>query len=231
MFDCGARLRPTAFPDIAQEIAVRDSVNSGISDRDFESIGAVWVLARMKVEYIARPGRYDPPVTVRTWHKGLKGLYFIRDYQMLSSDGKAMINATSSWVFMDPVSRRLIRSENFIGKVNLDSDCPLSAIDEPASRLVVPADAELRGEGSHIVCYSDLDYNAHVNNARYPIWAMDFLPYELSVEGSLKSLEINFSREAHLGEKVEIRHFFSDGFHYLEGIENGLCVFISRFKF
>ena len=231
MFDCRARLRPAAFPDIAQELAARDSINSGMSDRDFEDVGAVWVLARMKIEYLSYPGRYDPPVTIRTWHKGLEGLYFLRDYQMLGSDGTPLINATSSWVFMDPVNRRLIRSENFTGKVSADSDCALSAIDTPASKVTIPSNAELQGEGSHLVTYSDLDYNGHVNNAKYPVWALDLLPYELSMESTLKSLEINFSREAHLGEKVEIRHFFCDGFQYIEGLENGLCVFVARLGF
>ena len=73
----------------------------------------------------------------------------------------------------------------------------------------------------HIVAYSDVDMNAHANNAMYMQWAMDAVEYGLASSRSVKELTINFNHETKAGDKVMIYRAEvekEDGIHvYVEG--------------
>jgi len=58
--------------------------------------------------------------------------------------------------------------------------------------------------GSHKVRYSDVDFNGHVNNVKYSVWAMDAIPEEVVYGKFLKELTINFNNEAHPEDTVEL---------------------------
>ena len=79
MFDCNALLRPSSFMDIAQELAAKGSGQLGIPDRVLAQYGLVWILARMRVDFLKTPRRLDS-VSARTWHRGAESLFYIRDY-------------------------------------------------------------------------------------------------------------------------------------------------------
>ena len=71
----------------------------------------------------------------------------------------------------------------------------------------------------HTVAYSDIDTNAHANNAMYMQWAMDAVDYALASSTPVKEFTINFNHETKAGDKVEI-------FRTVVGQENGTHVFI-----
>ena len=227
MFDCRARLRPAAFFDIAQELAALGSEQAHFSDGEIASHGLVWILARMSVRFDCMLCRLDC-VTASTWHRGFNGLFFARDYQLLSEDGEIAVSATSDWVIMDKESRRIMRRERVAGVIPFEAQCEDCAMGEPCGKVVPPPRTAFKPAGEHKVLYSDLDYNGHVNNARYVVWALDTLPPEITFRCSVRSLEINFNHEVLPASVVALFCARDGDTFYVEGRSSGVQNFICR---
>jgi len=230
MFDMKGQLRPAAFMDMAQELAVQGAEQLEFDDKQLRPHNIVWILARMTVEFDNYPQRYDS-VTLQTWHRGLNSLYFIRDYQAIGTDGKVAVRGTSSWILMDWTTRRVIRSDKLQGVIPPNPQCDEQAIRESSPKIVLPAGAVMEPAGSHTVVYSDVDYNGHANNAKYTAWALDCLDQEYVYRKQVKNIVINFNHEAAPGSTVDFMHYQTEDTHYLEGVCNGHQVFICRIIF
>ena len=224
-------LRPASFLDMAQHMAVYGADKLAFGDEQLGPYGCTWVLARQHVRF-ERPVTHKEPCRIVTWHKGMQGLFFVRDYQILGADGKPAVNSTSSWVVMNIEARRVVRADFLKDIVSLDPQSRDSAIEEQAGKVVAPRGADLTLIGTHKVLYSDVAYNQHANNVRYTVWAMDSLPEELVNERMVKELTINFNREARPGETVELWHTTdADGAQIVEGRVDDHQVFIERLLF
>ncbi|MBQ9660943.1 MAG: hypothetical protein IJV37_06755 [Bacteroidales bacterium] len=231
MTDRHRHLRADAFLNLAQHMAVIGADTLHFGDDQLGKHGCVWVLARQHLRF-ERPVLHKEPVKMLTWHKGLDGLFFLRDYQLLDADGKPAVNSTSSWVIMNIAERRLARADFLSEIVSTDPQSPDHAIAEPAAKVTMPRGTPAERIGARIVRYSDVDYNQHANNVRYTVWAMDALPEELVYDKFLKELTINFNKEALPGETVELYHALSpDGSHIVEGRVEGHQVFIEKLIF
>ena len=231
MTDSHALLRPVAFLDLAQNIAVQGADSLHFGDDELSSRNCAWVLARQNVRF-ERPVRHKSLVRIATWHKGAQGLFFLRDYLLLDSDGVPSVRSTSSWVVMDITERRLVRFDSLSGIVDATPQSTDHTIEEPAAKVGLPRESELTMIGTHRVLWSDVDYNHHANNVKYTVWALDALPEELVYEKQLKELTINFNREVRPGETVELWHALDpSGAHVIEGRVGDHQVFIERLVF
>ncbi|MCR5350889.1 MAG: hypothetical protein K6E35_00130 [Bacteroidales bacterium] len=231
MTDKYARLRPTAFLDIAQNIAVQGADILKFGDDELRALNCTWVLARQHVRF-DRPVPHKEHVKALTWHKGAQGLFFLRDYMLLGADGEPSIRSTSSWVVMNITERRLVRFDALSGILASDPQSMDNALEEQAPKIVLPRQTDLTQIGSHRVQYSDVDYNLHANNVKYTSWVMDALPEEMVYEHPLKELTINFNREARPGETVALWYAQApDGAHVVEGRVDDHQVFIERLLF
>ena len=227
MFDCAARLRPAAFMDIAQELAALGSERCGFADGDLAPHGLVWILARMSVRFDRIPLRLDT-VTAQTWHRGLDGPFFVRDYRLLAADGTPAASSTSSWIIMDMRTRRIVRGDRIADLIPSDPEFDIAALPELSPRLYAPDKSSFVDAGERLVLYSDLDYNGHVNNARYTVWALDALPLELVSSHTVRSIDVNFNREVLPGSTVKLSLCEADGYYYVEGRSEGYQNFLVR---
>lgn len=223
-------MRPSAFLDFAQHLAVVAADSAGFGDGAISKLNYAWILARMQVRF-ERPVRHEETVKMLTWHKGVNGLYFIRDYQMIGSDGIVAVNSTSSWIIMDITERRVVRTEAIADILPAEPQSLEAAISDPAPKVVVPRGQAMELLGTHRVCFSDVDYNHHANNVKYTVWAMDALPDDLVYGHALKELTINFNKEARPGDTVELYHCKSGGAHIVEGRLGDHQVFIEKLLF
>ncbi|MCQ2183301.1 MAG: thioesterase [Bacteroidales bacterium] len=237
MFDCNARLRPTSFMDIAQDLADIGSEQIQATDAQLSPHGLAWVLARMSVRFESMPERYDS-VVGETWHRGREGAFYMRDYLLKDGNGAVAVRAGASWILMDVESRHAV----FGGK--LPSEPALSFLvsglpqnpDRVMSRdcpkIVLPKGVEAEYVSTHRVAYSDIDYNGHTNNAKYVSWAMDAMPQDYVISHALRELSINFVMESHLGEYVDL--FVADegeGRFYVIGNHGDSRIFIMELEF
>lgn len=183
-----------------------------------------WVLSRMRFRFLEAPVWGDR-LTVKTWHRGAFGPFFVRDFEVLSEDGRRVIEATSSWVIIDVDSRRMARPEDVLPKE--DTSCHDFAIETPAGKVIMPRGVEPEYVMTHKVAYSDIDLVGHTNNARYVAWALDCMDYgENGV--SVDKVEIVFHHEARPGDEIVLYRSVKDGWTFVEGRRDGTQIFCVR---
>ena len=231
MADVRNLLRPASFMEIAQEIATVGAQELHFDDSvTVATHNAVWVLARMHVRFLRMPVRYQQ-ISLETWHKGIRSVFFLRDFLVRDGAGEVLVEATSSWAIMEQDQRRVLRPDGLLDIIPAGPQQPGDAIAEPCGKVVMPRGFTPVKVTDHVVRYSDVDSNHHVNNTRYTAWAMDCLPDALTFAHALREIEINFNREARPGETVALYHAAAEGAHYVEGRVGDNPVFICKMLF
>ncbi len=208
-YECDANLRwkPSAF---LQHMTAAANKHIDLLGEGYQALldqGLVWVLSRMKFQFLRFP-RVEDQITIRTWPKTIQQkLFFIRDYEILSAQGELLTVATSAWLMMNMQTRRLVPPSAL--RLNLPQNPDRQALAEPLEKLIPPADGEerLRLRAG----YSAIDVVGHVNNARYIEWICDAFPTPWHKGHSLETLQINYDREIHPEDEVVVRVASLDG--------------------
>lgn len=215
--DASWRLKPTSFMNYAQEAAGNHAVHLGFGYDDLIASNTAWILSRVHVEFPDAP-RWREEMTLHTWHKGLNRLFFLRDFLMTDNEGRERVKATTSWLILNLETRRLVRDPKLIEEGTV---CTENVIETPADKVQMPKDVEAEHVMDHVVAYSDVDMNAHANNAMYMQWAMDAVDYAIASSRPVKEFTINFNHETKFGDVVSIykaRVEQEDGLHvFVEG--------------
>ena len=196
--DANQLMRPTAMLDLMQEAANVNASTLGFGYDEMMNSNTAWVLSRIHVKFNNTP-KWRDEVNLKTWHKGVSKLFYLRDFILSDKAGNPMILATTSWLIIDMNTRRLVRNSDLAL-----SDTAIHAIETPADKVVVPVDIEPELVRKHPVTWSEIDTNGHVNNVKYAVWASDAVKQEDIKERPLKELLINYDAEVMPGDVVKI---------------------------
>ena len=229
--DASWRLKPSSFMDLAQEAAGQHAVYLGFGYDDLIATNTAWILSRVHVEFVDAP-KWRENITLRTWHKGLNRLFFLRDFILTDDQGRERVKATTSWLVLNLETRRLVRDPKLMEEGTVCTD---NVIETPADKVVMPKDIEPQYVMDHHVAYSDVDMNGHTNNAMYMQWAMDAVDYDIASTRPVKWFTINFNHETKPGDIVALYKVVKeeeDGRHvFVEGKVNDLSAFIVEILF
>ena len=196
--DANQLMRPTAMLDLMQEAANVNASTLGFGYDEMMNSNTAWVLSRIHVKFNDTP-KWRDEVNLKTWHKGVSKLFYLRDFILSDKAGNPMILATTSWLIIDMNTRRLVRNSDLAL-----NDTAMDAIATPADKVVVPVDVEPELVRKHPVTWSEIDTNGHVNNVKYAVWAIDAVKPEDIKERPLKELLINYDAEVMPGDIVKI---------------------------
>lgn len=228
-FDVGPDNRATApaLGRYLQEAASRQAAALGFG---YDSLGEndlFWVLSRLAMEVYRYP-RWNEELSLLTWPAGLAPPYALRSFRLISSLGDTVAEAGTAWLTIESTTRRPRRVETVVdaklyeGAERVLAD-RLSRIRLP-ERGASPAGAEdshSHGTASTEVSYpsnptawaweetrnvrlSDLDGQNHTNNMTYLEWILDGFDATHAREFELKSFRMNFLKETHIGDCVEL---------------------------
>lgn len=153
--------------------------------RDTEKLG--FILSKIKLVFHAPLKAYDE-IEVSTWTCGGRGYSFNRCFEIRRGDD-LIAEAISFWALLDIESRRLVRCEGF--SLGTEDEEPLCI--EVPRRIKFP-EFPLEMLGKREIRYSDLDYNMHMNNTKYPDMLCDFMP--IDKVGDVKEMTLEFLHES-----------------------------------
>lgn len=213
--DCDARgkVRLGALLSLFAAAAGHDFDARGLPYEKLFEIRQVILLSRISLR-IHRHPEVGEVVTVTTWEDGIHGAHMDRNFELASSDGTLCVSAKSDWILVDPVDRKILRPETFIGKEL--HECS-KKIDAPACRKIrLPADGT-ENLGQRKIVYSDLDCNGHVYSGNYGDIIWDALPTDLQ-SAELREFSLNYAKEATLGENLALRGFRGGNAYRMEGL-------------
>jgi acyl-ACP thioesterase len=229
--DSNKNLKVFSFLTKTQEIANNHANTLGFGYDKLIQSHSAWVLSRLKGKFINTP-KWQDRYTLSTWHKGMSGLFSIRDFVATPENqpDTPSILCTSSWLIMDLNTRRLLRAEHVLGDDIFTTAHHEDAIEEPCGKLIFPKDMEK--VSSRNVVLSDIDMNHHTNNAKYIEWAFDVIPTEYTLHREVDEFQINFNKESKIGETIDFYSAQKDENTFMiEGKRDNESIFQTLIKF
>ncbi len=197
-------LRPSALLVYMQETANLQCRDWGTDlDRLHEEDGLGFLLSRIMLRADEPIYAYED-IEVRTWCGESKGLTFVRCFSV-HKEGRTVATALSHWALMDIREKKLVRVSAF------DRPFPMGELPDEATlprKVRIPAATAMETVGTRPIVYSDLDFNRHMNNTRYPDMVCDYLP---DMAGKwVRTLSLSYLREAAYGDILTVSRTLSD---------------------
>lgn len=210
-FDCCGNLKPSALLDIFQLIAQEHTVKFACDKENMSLRGLYWVLVGVRIDY-ARIKFKGNSVVVRTWPLKSNNVKYYRNFSVAAEDGSLIATARSCWAVLSSESKKIVTNANAYPEGFLYCE------DELGGRLQKLSDFTAGNAVSFFEpLITDIDYNKHMNNAKYAdyalnaIWAGD--------ERAISSFAISYRKEILLGEKIEIISESAGDLYRLKGVD------------
>lgn len=215
-------IRPARLLSYMQETANAHLASAGLSlDELRDRRGLAYILSSISACIYEKLYAGDR-IEVQTWMSEGHGLRHNRCYRVLRGK-ETVAEAVSVWALIDLREKRLLKNE--------ESPYPIEAYAAPKLpiplRIHLPLTEEMPVVGTRTVSYSDIDYNGHMNNTRYPDLLCDFTPDILSRR--ITGFALSFLHEATFGHELRIhraeengnflfRALDADGTHCLDAV-------------
>ena len=199
-------MKPEFFLHLCQEMAEEHA--------DLHDMGFGWAVRNHKI-WVETQGNYElfrrpawkETISLRTNTGQASPLQARRFVEMTDKDGNVLARADLMWVLIDITTRRPfpLKRMEFAFK---DIECP-----PITTALKCPEWSEAPlCRVSHTAARRDVDFNGHINNSAYLIWALDTLPAGHTPEGAPARFHLTFRKECMLGAEVEVQHYRSGSF-------------------
>ncbi len=196
--DANRLVRPSALVTYLQETANEHLIHIGISlDELRDRYGLAYILGSISVR-VYEPLFSGDSIDVETWTCGEKGFRHNRCFRVLR-EGRAVAEATSQWALVRLSDGSLVKVEDMPYHIEPEEPITLSGV--PA-RLKTPPLSQMEEAGERRIVYSDIDYNGHMNNTRYPDMLCDFVP-EMR-DSRVEGLILSYRREAAFGHTLRV---------------------------
>ena len=224
-FNCNAnfKLKISSLVEFLQDIAYWHSVEVGCDYESMLKMGYAWILYKWKIRVYNFPSAGDT-IKIVTWSSGLERKQAVRSFRIMNGSGELIGEALSVWVVLDVNTRTAISVPDEIKNKYTDiPDCLLK--NELISNPLRLARNEISSD-THIVKPHDIDYNNHMNNAKYIEILTDVLPSDIFPSDSSYSyydLEVIYRKESVLGSELKCICYDTDS------TDNGK-VFVSLIK-
>lgn len=198
--DFKSQLKLSRMFDFFQDIASQHAANLGASvDGLHDNFNVAWVLTKVRVEIDRFPILNDL-VTIETWPQEARAIYE-RDYVIKDADGNVIVRAVSNWVVMNLEKREMLRKK-MVDYLDIDilKDRALTV----KMRKLKPLN-ELVEMYKKVIRYSDIDYNEHINNAKYVDYILDCFPVPEIKANEIRAIEVHYLNEALSGDTITLR--------------------------
>ena len=194
--DATLAVRPSQMLVYMQEMAFShlDSVGRNLDRLRYDE-GLAFILTRLTLQFY-KPLAPCETITAQTWVCEGRGLNFPRCFRLVKENGDVAAEAVSSWVLIDLGTHLPVRAKDF--DYGFSAEEPLNFV-TPRRFTVPDGMAEV---GSRRIVYSDIDYNGHMNNTRYPDMVCDYLPD--GVVPRIRTMHLEFAKEAKFGSTLRV---------------------------
>ena len=84
------------------------STANGWSAREYDTLGAGWVVRSHKITYL-KPAFKGDCLVIKTWVANMKPATSLRRYEILDDEGKILARAETDWAFVNYERQKPIR--------------------------------------------------------------------------------------------------------------------------
>lgn len=190
-------MKPSYLLRWMQEYASEHASEMGLGWQELMQEDMVYLLSRMTVK-ISRMPKAKEDIEIKTWEREASKVLYNREFSIRSREGKALVEATTQWMLVNPKTRRIIRPDK-AGFATPKQE--FTAQVEDRGRIRLPETMEWVGR--KVIRYSDIDRNGHVNNAVYADILCDFCGMDLSLQ-PVTEIYLSFVHEALPGQVIDL---------------------------
>ena len=219
-------LKPEAVLQQFQNIALEHAKLLGLGFSEMIKKNLLWIVMRIKYEIIRLP-KPDELLTIITYPQAKNFLEFDRDFLIKDIHNNIIIKGTSKWCLLDKTTRHLAKMTSI--------DYPFQLNKQPAfdgkflkTETIIPNFAP---DYSYKVLADDIDQNNHMNNTVYSKLTLSALRLK---NEKITSFQINFLKEAVLGDRIDVyKKTEEDGYNLLGKLcekENSFSAYIKTKK-
>ena len=187
------------------EVATRHANHLNIGYSRLAPQGVGWVLSKLGFEMSHVP-HINETYSIETWIESWNRLYSERCFRFSDADGNTIGWGRSIWAIIDVNTRRAADLSAVVPEAStlvLDLES-LSAINNPMPRMRNhTVTAPTRTEPVKFK-FTDLDFNRHVNSARYIQKIVDAWPLSHYDRYRIDKFEIAYKHECHAGDDIEM---------------------------
>lgn len=191
------KLKPVSILNYLQDIASEHTGVLGVSAFDLFPKNLAWVVFRYHIRIYGYP-RWKDALRIRTWRYPVNNLYELRHYEIFDDKDNLLITSKSSWILTSISTKKPLR---------LNKNMPPELLEDPQPDLSNNLDA-LAPVSRHdltktfTIRMHDLDFNRHVNNSVYVVWAIESITEEIITSHLPKEITVNYLGESLYGETV-----------------------------
>ena len=140
---------------------------------------------------VNRLPKLEEEIIIETEPVGYNKFFTFRRYTILSLDEEVLVDALTTFSMINIEERKLISLDE-----EVLSEYPIENKKDTRRNPRVPKiDLENASVQTYRVRLNDIDYNHHVNNAKYFDWVMDSLGMDFIKTHSLKSVLVKYDKE------------------------------------
>ena len=195
--DCFQRIKPSVLLYFAQEVATDHAAQLGTDWETLAQKHLFWAVIRHKVQ-ITRLPQSGETITVETWPLPATRVAYPRATIAYDAQGKELFRTMALWVLMDTQTRSMILP----GKSGVDVPGIVRGLEADTPGSIVPK--TLANAVSHIVSYTLLDRNGHMNNTRYMDWVADLFPSAFHQQRQLREIQLCYFAESLEGDTLSL---------------------------
>ena len=184
--------------------------------------GVAFIVSRVSF-HVEKMPLYEQTIRLNTWESAPQGPFATRNFELIDAqNGSLLIKAQTQWVVFDINNHRILPAKAFTLRPSPTIVTDFAGI--KPGKIVLPDDMETIAK--HKVLFSELDANGHTNNSKYINFVIDNLPADFQKK-PVKDLRLNYSRETHLGEELEIKAKYDSEakVYYVQGVIDGTSSF------
>ena len=190
-------IRLGAAFDLMQDIAGAHADLLGVGIHDLRRLGITWVLSRLMIKFDALPPRADS-VRLKTWPSGVHRLFAMRQFELSDpATGQRIATASSYWLMLKLTNLRPVCPDDVTGTFPANANKPVF-FEDWGKLDATPGSDPVRTD----IGQSKIDYNNHVNNSHYPMFAQDWLAAKLGYPVRINTIRVNFNFALRLGESI-----------------------------
>lgn len=191
-------IKPVSAFNYFQDIMSRHCGLMKVSAYDLFENGFAWVVIKYHIKIIRYP-KWNDRITVKTWRYPFKNLYELRQFEIYDTNGSLLICAKSSWIVINLTTKRPTRLSKSLPTEMMDG-LQHPVFDDINS---VPEINTPDAERFFNIRMHDLDFNTHVNNSVYIVWALETVPENIITQYRPEEIFISYINESLYGDRIK----------------------------
>lgn len=193
--------RPAGLLREMQECSSRQMAAQRPSYDELLDKGQALMLSRMDM-IIPQEVYLEEPIDVYSWPCPSVRATFLRNYAIYKN-GQPAAMISSQWSLVNTQTRKIMKVED-VDFSNYTMDEYVDVMPEGKFKISREEAEAMEHVAEKKIMLSDIDYNGHMNNTNYVDLLCDYIPELYEGTHRVSSFRIHFSKEAPLGETIQI---------------------------